>query len=179
MELQFQVHTRIQIFFFMYVFISSVFWLHHTAAKVLVPWPGIAPVPPAVGEQCLNHWPAREVAPSSSFLIHCFWFLQIYMRMKGYASVQRQWSTQQHDLFYQPKEMEVSPCLGTSFLLPFPCSFAVRTVVSGKPASGLHRSCAALSSVILAGWLKSLERKLHLSNPSGLFSYQHWFCCNR
>ena len=29
--------------------------------RILVPWPGIEPVPPAVEAQSLNHWTAREV----------------------------------------------------------------------------------------------------------------------
>ena len=31
------------------------------ACGILVPWPGIEPVPPAVKAWSLNHWTAREV----------------------------------------------------------------------------------------------------------------------
>ena len=37
------------------------FWPHHTACGILVPGPGIEPVPPALEAWRLNHWTAREV----------------------------------------------------------------------------------------------------------------------
>ena len=43
------------------------FWPHHTACRVLVPWSGIEPVPPAVRVRSLNHWTAGK-----SFL-YFFW----------------------------------------------------------------------------------------------------------
>ena len=46
------------------------FWPHHTACRVLVPQPGIKPVPPLVEAQSLDHWAAREV-----FLLDSFCFL--------------------------------------------------------------------------------------------------------
>ena len=36
------------------------FWPHHTACGILVPRPGIEPVPLAVEAQSPNHWTARE-----------------------------------------------------------------------------------------------------------------------
>ena len=37
------------------------FWLCRAACRILVPWPGIKPVPPpAVEAWSLNHWTARE-----------------------------------------------------------------------------------------------------------------------
>ena len=36
-------------------------WPHLAACGILVLQPGIKPMPPAVGAQSLNHWPAREV----------------------------------------------------------------------------------------------------------------------
>ena len=44
---------------FMFCFVLS--WLHHVACGILVPWPGIESVPPAVEAWSLNHWTAREV----------------------------------------------------------------------------------------------------------------------
>ena len=41
-----------------------VFWPHH--AGILVPWPGIAPMPLAVGARSLNHRTAREVPQGTS-----------------------------------------------------------------------------------------------------------------
>ena len=45
-------------FFVCFVF---VFWLHCMACSILVPQPGIKPVPPALEAQSLNHWTTREV----------------------------------------------------------------------------------------------------------------------
>ena len=39
----------------------------HAACRILVPRPGIKPMPPALGAQSLNHWAAREV-PLKYFL---------------------------------------------------------------------------------------------------------------
>ena len=36
------------------------FWLHHAACGVLVPWPGIEPVPSAVKAWSPNHWTANK-----------------------------------------------------------------------------------------------------------------------
>ena len=50
--------------------ISSAFvFAHaaHVACRILVPWPGIEPVTPALGACSLNHWTTREI-PDHSFL---------------------------------------------------------------------------------------------------------------
>ena len=39
-----------------------VFWLCYMACEILVPWPGIKPVPPAVGAWSFNLWTTREVS---------------------------------------------------------------------------------------------------------------------
>lgn len=39
------------------------FWPYYTACGMLVPWPGIQPMPPAQEAQILNYWPSREVPP--------------------------------------------------------------------------------------------------------------------
>ena len=49
------------------------FWPCCTACRILVPWPGLKPSPPAVEARRLNHWTAREV-PVSPFFITC-WLL--------------------------------------------------------------------------------------------------------
>ena len=36
-------------------------WLCHVACGILVPWPGIEPMPPAMEAWNLNHWTIREV----------------------------------------------------------------------------------------------------------------------
>ena len=46
-----------------------IFWLRHAPCGILVPQPGIEPVPRALEVQRLNHWTAREVPGSSSFLL--------------------------------------------------------------------------------------------------------------
>ena len=43
------------------------FWLCYAAFRVLVPWPGIKPLPPALRAQSLNHWTAREVSNGLEF----------------------------------------------------------------------------------------------------------------
>ena len=43
----------------MYLFFY--FWLHHAACGILIPRPGIEPMPPAVEVRSLNHWTTREV----------------------------------------------------------------------------------------------------------------------
>ena len=43
-----------------YLFIFS-FLFGHSACEILVPWPGITPVPLAVEAWSLNHWITREV----------------------------------------------------------------------------------------------------------------------
>ena len=45
-----------------------VFWVFFgwAACGILVAWPGIKPVGPAVGAQSLNHWATRDVPPSDS-----------------------------------------------------------------------------------------------------------------
>ena len=48
------------ILFFKFIFVYF-FWLHHAAWEILVPPPGIKPVPPALEAQILNHWTTREV----------------------------------------------------------------------------------------------------------------------
>ena len=41
-------------------FFLIYFWLHRAAYRILVPWPGIEPRPPAVKAQGPNHWTTRE-----------------------------------------------------------------------------------------------------------------------
>ena len=43
------------------LFFFFFFWPYHMACGLLVPQPGIEPVPPAVEAWSLNHWMAREV----------------------------------------------------------------------------------------------------------------------
>ena len=50
---------------------SFFFWPHCVARRILVPWPGIKPVPPAVEVQSLNHWTTREV-PENVFILLSF-----------------------------------------------------------------------------------------------------------
>ena len=45
------------------------FWPHWVACRVLVPRPGIEPVPPALGVWSLNHWIAREFPPFPHFML--------------------------------------------------------------------------------------------------------------
>ena len=50
-----------------------LFWLRRAAYRILVPQPGIEPVPPAVEARSLNHWTTREVPGmilNSQFVYH-------------------------------------------------------------------------------------------------------------
>ena len=40
---------------------NFIFWPHFRACEILIPWPGIKPMPPAVEAQSVNHWTSREV----------------------------------------------------------------------------------------------------------------------
>ena len=51
-------------FFYLFIYL----WPRHAACGILVPWPGIKPVPPALEAQSLNHWTAREVPLSNIFI---------------------------------------------------------------------------------------------------------------
>ena len=57
---------KIYIYFFkkiniyIYIFFFFFFWLHRVACGILVPQPGIEPVPSAVKVQGPNHWTVRE-----------------------------------------------------------------------------------------------------------------------
>ena len=55
-----------QQYFRFYVSLFS-FWPRHTACRILVPQPGIKPIPPVVEAQCVNHWSTRK-SPSFTFL---------------------------------------------------------------------------------------------------------------
>ena len=45
----------------------SSFWCCFTTRGILVPQPGIEPMPLALGAQSLNHWTAKEVLNKSKF----------------------------------------------------------------------------------------------------------------
>ena len=52
---------NIQHCFAFFSFLFLFFWLHHEACRILVPQPGIEPVPPEVEAQSLNPWTMGEV----------------------------------------------------------------------------------------------------------------------
>ena len=52
-------------------FFFLIFWSCSLACRILVPQPGIKPVPPAVEMQHLNHWTAREVPMQAKSLQSC------------------------------------------------------------------------------------------------------------
>lgn len=49
-----------------YLHLCVLFWPHHVACMISVPWPGIKPVLPRVGTQNLSYWTGKEV-PASVF----------------------------------------------------------------------------------------------------------------
>ena len=62
------IHLFIHSFFFFF-WGGGLCWVLD-ATWVLDPWPGIKPMPPALGARSLNHWTTREV-PTDSFF-HLF-----------------------------------------------------------------------------------------------------------
>ena len=48
-------------FFLNEILFIYLFWPHRAACGILVPQPGIEPMPHTVEAQSLNHWAAREV----------------------------------------------------------------------------------------------------------------------
>ena len=59
------------------------FWPHCTACGILVPSPGMEPMPPAVEARSLNHWTAREVPHTfSSYFLGTH-----YIKILGYRFV--------------------------------------------------------------------------------------------
>ena len=51
------VHYNWTILFFK--FLKCIYWLHCTACGILVRWPGIEPMPPALEDRVLNTGPSR------------------------------------------------------------------------------------------------------------------------
>ena len=49
------------LFFSYLITIITIIRLHSAACGILLPWPGIKPMPPALSVQSLNHWITREV----------------------------------------------------------------------------------------------------------------------
>lgn len=49
-----------------YLHLCVLFWPHHVACMISVPWPGIKPVLPRVGTQNPSYWTGKEV-PASVF----------------------------------------------------------------------------------------------------------------
>ena len=49
-----------------YLHLCVLFWPHHVACMISVPWPGIKPVPARVGTYNLSYWTGKEV-PASVF----------------------------------------------------------------------------------------------------------------
>ena len=48
-------------------FFFQCFCPHSATCRILIPWPGIKPMSPALGVQSLNHWSPREVWAQSAF----------------------------------------------------------------------------------------------------------------
>ena len=59
---------------FLFIFNFFIFWLHCMACGILVPWPGINPVPPAVESWSPNHWTTREFLGKSFNCEDCSYF---------------------------------------------------------------------------------------------------------
>ena len=57
------------------------FWLHYKACRILVPWPEIEPILPAVEAWSLNYWTARE------FPVICFKHSSVYVSVPNSQSL--------------------------------------------------------------------------------------------
>ena len=55
-----------------------LFCPHCSACGILVPWPGIKPMPPELGAQCLNHWTTSEV-PNCMYPWHGMTKMALYL----------------------------------------------------------------------------------------------------
>ena len=58
------------------------FWLPHEACGILVSWPGIKPVPPALEAQSLNHWTIRDISIFSFFTCLSYFWLYYFLYIK-------------------------------------------------------------------------------------------------
>ena len=58
-------------FLYFYFLFKKLFWPHCMSCGILVSWPGIEPMSPAVEAQSLNHWTTREVS-TTLFMAHFF-----------------------------------------------------------------------------------------------------------
>ena len=72
------IHTYIYICIHTHTHVHCGFFGHTAACGILVPWPGIELVLPAVEVQSLNHWHVREVL---SILFKIFFSIIIYHRI--------------------------------------------------------------------------------------------------
>ena len=52
------------------IYDNFLFWLCQAACGILVFWPGIEPMTPALEAQSLNHWTAREVPPTANIILN-------------------------------------------------------------------------------------------------------------
>jgi len=59
--------------YFVFLFFKNIFWPHHIAYGILVPWPGIGSTPLALAAQNLNHWTSREI-PIMCILIQILFY---------------------------------------------------------------------------------------------------------
>ena len=61
--------TQELIFIFDSVYYLFSFWPYGMGCGILVSWPGVEPVPPALEVQILNHWTASEVQGNFIFFL--------------------------------------------------------------------------------------------------------------
>ena len=66
-------HGLFEFFKFFCLFCFILFLWHYAACRILVPWPGMEPVPSAVQERSLNHQTAREVQVFILGYLHIIW----------------------------------------------------------------------------------------------------------
>ena len=55
------------------------FWPCCAACGIIIPWPGIEPMPPAMAMQSLNHWTAREVPERAIISAEKSYWLEVFI----------------------------------------------------------------------------------------------------
>ena len=112
----------------------------------LVPWPGVEPVPLALGAQSLSHWTTREVPLKEGFTSN---LSQNYLS-RGHFLLRATWRTSISQEFFEKAESDKGTCL-KDVATTFPgADFCY--VLCG---SLLFRSCAYLSSHMRTMWCTS------------------------
>ena len=112
------------------------FWWYHMVLGILVPWPGIKPVPSALEAQSLNQWITREVPD----------FIIIAVDLQNYLCDSKYFVSHSVAYFVLPygcfNELEVAKLINLSFMMillvscykvfSYPRSWIYSSILSSK-----------------------------------------------